>query len=690
MKQRFMKRSLLLLLALLCLVLTACGKDKPTVEPTEPTDPVQMETVHQEPEETLASEPEETEVVVLLMPWEADGAKQPEEYTLEEYEGLTTDQRKAFRNYLGAAGYAAWLEWAEEDAEPVTIPWNNPGAKQPKDYTWADYQALTEKQKKAFMEHLGAQGLEAWLDKVQNQKEQNPWEISGAKQPNQYTWADYQALTEKQKADFVNYLGAAGFQAWLNRVQGQKEVYPWEKPGAKKAADYTWEEYEALNSSQKKAFRNHLGNAGFEAWLEKVQEEYPWEEDGAKQPEDYTWEEYLALTENQKTAFQEYLGGEGYADWLENALDQDADMPWKKPGAKQPKDYSWADYEALAETQQAAFREYLGEDATMAWLRTLTKIPWEEPKAKQPEDYTLEEYEDLEDPQQLAFRVCLGEEEFEAWLLDAQNPEAVNPWEIPGAKQPKDYTWEEFQALTIAQQMAFQNHLGETGFQAWLDKIQKELNKNPWEFSGAKQPKDYTWAEYEALTAAQQMAFQQYLGAKGFEDWLSKVQEKPVEKPVENPWEKPGAKQPKDYTWAEFEALTAAQQTAFQKYLGADAFNAWLDKVQNQVESNPWDAPGAKQPQDYTWAEFEALTAGQQMAFQKYLGEAGFESWLNRVQNQTEANPWDVPGAKQPQDYTWEEFEALTAGQQMAFQNYLGPDAFDAWLNQALNMGENP
>ena len=112
-----------------------------------------------------------------------------EDYTLEEYEGLTAEQRKAFRDHLGSAGYAAWLEWAEEEAEPVEIPWSKPSAKQPKEYTWAEYQALTEKQKKAFMEHLGPQGLEAWLAKVQDKKEENPWEVSGAKQPKDYTWA---------------------------------------------------------------------------------------------------------------------------------------------------------------------------------------------------------------------------------------------------------------------------------------------------------------------------------------------------------------------------------------------------------------------------------------------------------------------------------------------------------------------
>ncbi len=260
------------------------------------------------------------------------------------------------------------------------------------------------------------------------------------------------------------------------------------------------------------------------------------------------------------------------------------------------------------------------------------------------------------------------------------------PWEKTDAKQPVEYTWEEYQALTDEQQKAFQDYLGTEGFDAWMEYVQDQIVESPWDEPGAKQPADYTWAEFEALTAAQQMAFQDYLGSAGFADWMEKVQ--PTDQPASNPWEQPGAKQPKDYTWAEFEALTAQQQMAFQNYLGAKGFEAWLNKAQGQEQpaANPWEASGAKQPADYTWAEFEALTAAQQMAFQNYLGANGFETWLNKVQNQTEKNPWEQPGAKQPQDYTWAEFEALTAAQQIAFQNYLGEDGFEAWMNRVLGL----
>ena len=49
--------------------------------------------------------------------------------------------------------------------------------------------------------------------------------------------------------------------------------------------------------------------------------------------------------------------------------------------------------------------------------------------------------------------------------------------------------------------------------------------------------------------------------------------------------------------------------------------------------------------------------------------------------NEISKNPWDEKGAKQPSEYTWEEFEALSAAQQMAFQNsFESIDDFDKWL----------
>ncbi len=217
------------------------------------------------------------------------------------------------------------------------------------------------------------------------------------------------------------------------------------------------------------------------------------------------------------------------------------------------------------------------------------------------------------------------------WHQGGENPESSEgeqsdsmPWDEGHSKQPGNYTWDEYDALTDDQKLAFQEHLGLEGFGAWL----KKAADVPWDETEAKRPEDYTVDDYDVLTDAKKLAFWYELGAEGFEDWLMGTQSGKEE----FPWEQPGAKQPKDYTWAEFAALTGAQQMAFQAYLGTDGFDAWLERSQERTETNPWDVPGAKQPEDYTWAEFEALTGAQQIAFQAHLGTDGFDAWLERVQ----------------------------------------------------------
>ena len=290
------------------------------------------------------------------------------------------------------------------------------------------------------------------------------------------------------------------------------------------------------------------------------------------------------------------------------------------------------------------------------------------------------------------------------------------PWEN-GGKQPSEYTWAEFEALSPALQMEFQKYFGNIdAFDAWMQKAQGNGNEAPeetqepypWEIPGAKQPSEYTWAEFEALASDYQIAFQNaFSSIDAFEAWRQKVQgntnEEPGEEPGQQegsyPWEKTGAKQPSEYTWAEFEALAPEHQIAFQKAFDSiDAFDAWMQKAQGNgnegsggaVETYPWEKTGAKQPSEYTWAEFEALSPEYQMAFQKAFDSIdAFDAWMQKAQGNgnegsggTEGTyPWEKPGAKKPEEYTWAEFEALEPEYQIAFQfAFDTSDGFDKWL----------
>ena len=97
------------------------------------------------------------------------------------------------------------------------------------------------------------------------------------------------------------------------------------------------------------------------------------------------------------------------------------------------------------------------------------------------------------------------------------------------------------------------------------------------------------------------------------------------------PWED-GSKLPEDYTYEEFEKLTAEQQLAFQKtFESPEDFNSWLLNAEKARVEVPWDN-GGKQPVDYTWEEFEALSDEQKMVFQNsFEDNKDFEEWYYRV-----------------------------------------------------------
>lgn len=211
-------------------------------------------------------------------------------------------------------------------------------------------------------------------------------------------------------------------------------------------------------------------------------------------------------------------------------------------------------------------------------------------------------------------------------------PEEEYPWET-GGKLPSEYTLEEYEALTGAQQMAFHRWFeNDAAFDAWLEAAQSPQSDNPWE-NGGKQPNEYTMEEYETLTGAQQMAFYNWFGsAAAFDAWLEAAQFPKSDHPWEN-----GGKLPNEYTWEEFEALTGAQQIAFQNWFKSDKdFVAWMEDAQSVKPDHPWEN-GGKLPNEYTWEEYEALTGAQQMAFQNWFDPfEAFEAWMWSVY------PWEM------------------------------------------------
>jgi len=244
-----------------------------------------------------------------------------------------------------------------------------------------------------------------------------------------------------------------------------------------------------------------------------------------------------------------------------------------------------------------------------------------------------------------------------------------------GGRSSWEYTWEEFERMSAADPIALQESFGSLeAFEQWRLRVQATRVDIPWE-NGGKQPEEYTLEEYEALSATLQALFENSFESRtAFEEWMLAAQYAQIGVPWAD-----GGKEPGAYTWAEFEALTAQQQILFQNsFETIDAFDRWMQQAQQAQE--PTVDLGDKPLTDYTWEEFEAMSIQEQMAFQNsFESLEAFDQWLQQAQWDAQGSGWE--GEKRPEDYTWAEFEALPADQQIIFQSSFDTeDGFEQWL----------
>lgn len=247
------------------------------------------------------------------------------------------------------------------------------------------------------------------------------------------------------------------------------------------------------------------------------------------------------------------------------------------------------------------------------------------------------------------------------------------------------YTWGEFENMTEEERIEFQNSFpDQASFDAWLQSVQSIQSEMPWN-NGGKRPEEYTWEEFEALTAEQQIAFQNsFPNLEGFVTWMDGVQ---YIEPV-FPWSN-GGKTPKDYTWEEFEALSADLQIAFQEsFESFEDFDNWMQRVNPEENISSWVDEG-KKLEEYTWEEFENMTPEEQIAFQDAFGSfEAFDEWLVNAQLVYEEDSWDNR-VEDPSGYTWEEFEALSGEEQIHFQNsFENQEEFEEWLLKNMSEGQ--
>ena len=335
----------------------------------------------------------------------------------------------------------------------------------------------------------------ALLLEINTRKQKEESELANAgDERDTYSWEEYQTLSlEDQDAYFQMFDSVEAFEDWMESVKpvdGTEPELLWNKTGKNPDA-FTWEEYQALDAREKDAFYSWFDSeAAFEKWLktvsptESVEPTEKWNKEG-KKPDAYTWEEYQALSSKEQEAFYRWFDSlQAFEAWMESVKPEETTEPvekWNKEG-KKPDAYTWEEYQALCSKEQEAFYQWFDSlQAFEAWMESVKLEETTEPvekwnkEGKKPDAYTWEEYQALSSKEQEAFYQWFDSlQAFEAWMESVKPEETTKPaekWNKEG-KKPDAYTWEEYQSLTPEEQDAFFSWFESVdAFEAWMEKV---------------------------------------------------------------------------------------------------------------------------------------------------------------------------------------------------------------------------
>lgn len=145
-------------------------------------------------------------------------------------------------------------------------------------------------------------------------------------------------------------------------------------------------------------------------------------------------------------------------------------------------------------------------------------------KIENPDEYTWEDFEKLDPEEQSNFIGSFeNPESFDEWLMENGEGEVIlYLWDVEG-RLPSEYTWEEYENLNEVEKAAFrESFLTEEEFEFWKNSVYG-AGERPWE-EEEKDVSEYTWEEFDALTPAQQEEFlSSFETPEALEEWLNNV-----------------------------------------------------------------------------------------------------------------------------------------------------------------------
>ena len=117
--------------------------------------------------------------------------------------------------FLGGLTSCTRVDHKTDDEISISLPWEN-GGKQPDEYTWDEFQELDGMRQEAFVESFDTlEAFEIWEDKNEPKENQvYPWE-SGERELLDYTWEEFSELSGIAQENFVeSFESSEAFRAW--------------------------------------------------------------------------------------------------------------------------------------------------------------------------------------------------------------------------------------------------------------------------------------------------------------------------------------------------------------------------------------------------------------------------------------------------------------------------------------------
>lgn len=193
-------------------------------------------------------------------------------------------------------------------------------------------------------------------------------------------------------------------------------------------------------------------------------------------------------------------------------------------------------------------------------------------------------------------------------------------------------TLEDYDAMDPEEKEAFANGFASVEeFKQWYQEAELAAQGMTIDLEG-RNPNEFTWEEFAALTPEQQAMFPNYFDSpEEFDKWYAQAQEETSGTVAVDL----NGKKAEDFTWEEFRALTPDEKAVFPDYFESyDAFQHWYDQAQGtgETKSEQPSVENEKAPGEYTWGEFMELSPEEQAVFpDRFENEEAFQDWWNRA-----------------------------------------------------------